>query len=235
MEGHGAMDMSVTEGPFLRRLFSVRGLTAVSHYFWMDLTAIWTDLGLGFLIAGALAAWVPSSFWQQFFLNGHPAIGEIWGPLIGPVIAMLSFVCSVGNVPLAAVLWSGGISFGGAIAFIFADLLILPILDIYRKYYGWRMTAYLAVVSYVAMAGAGLLISLLFQGLHAIPVRHAASVIFTGPQLDYTSALNLVALIVMALLGWRFLRSGGLEMLRVMEMPVSEAAATHDDHQHHHH
>lgn len=235
MEGHGAMDMSVTEGPFLRRLVSARGLTAVSHYFWMDLTAIWTDLGLGFLIAGALAAWVPSSFWQNFFFSGHPLVAEIWGPLVGPVIAMLSFVCSVGNVPLAAVLWSGGISFGGAIAFIFADLLILPILDIYRKYYGWRMAAYLAIVSYVAMAAAGLLISLLFQALHAIPGRRAAGTIFSGPQFDYTSALNLLALLVMALLGWRFLRTGGLAMLRMMEMPVSASEQMSHDHQHHHH
>ncbi|HEY9289253.1 MAG TPA: permease [Candidatus Dormibacteraeota bacterium] len=235
MEGHGAMDMSVTEGPFLRRLFSARGVTAVSHYFWMDLTAIWTDLGLGFLIAGALAAWVPSSFWQSFFLRGHPVIAEIWGPLIGPVIAMLSFVCSVGNVPLAAVLWAGGISFGGAISFIFADLLILPILDIYRRYYGWRMAAYLAIVSYVAMAAAGLLISLLFQALHAIPARRAAGAIFSGPQLDYTSVLNLVALVVMALLGWRFLRTGGLAMLRMMDVPVSGSEPMSHDHQHHHH
>ena len=234
MEGHGAMDMSVTEGPFLQRLLSPRGLTAVSHYFWMDLTAVWTDIGLGFLIAGALAAWVPSSFWQHLFLGGHPVLAEIWGPLIGPVIAMLTFVCSVGNVPLAAVLWSGGISFGGAIAFIFADLLILPILDIYRKYYGWRMAAYLAVVSYLAMATAGLLISLLFQVLHAVPARRAAAVLFSGPQLDYTSALNVVALLVMALLGWRFLRTGGLAMLRMMEMPVTETQAMDHDHHHHH-
>jgi uncharacterized protein len=235
MEGHGAMDMSVTDGPFLGRLLSPRGLTAVSHYFWMDLTAVWTDIGVGFLIAGALAAWVPSSFWQRFFFEGHPVVAEIWGPLVGPLIAMLSFVCSVGNVPLAAVLWSGGISFGGAIAFIFADLLILPILDIYRKYYGWRMAAYLALVSYLAMAGAGLLISLLFQALHAIPARRTAAVIFSGPQLDYTSALNVIAVIVMALLGWRFLRTGGLEMLRMMEMPVSDSETMHHDHQHHRH
>ena len=235
MEGHGAMDMSVTEGPFLRRLFSSRGLTAVSHYFWMDLTAVWTDIGLGFLIAGALAAWVPSSFWQGFFFSGHPVIAEFWGPLVGPVIAMLSFVCSVGNVPLAAVLWSGGISFGGAIAFIFADLLILPILDIYRKYYGWRVAAYLAVVSYLAMAGAGLLISLLFQLLHAVPARRVTAALFSGPQLDYTSALNVLALVVMALLGWRFLRTGGIAMLRMMEMPVSDSDAMPRDHQHHHH
>jgi uncharacterized protein len=86
------------------------------------------------LIAGALAAWVPESFWRAFFLADNPTLNEFWGPLVGPFISMISFVCSVGNVPLAAVLWNGGISFGGVISFIFADLIILPILNIYRKY-----------------------------------------------------------------------------------------------------
>src|SRR5207302_9490605 len=97
--------------------------------FWMDVTSVWIDIGIGLLIAGALAAWVPASFWQSFFLTGHLVLSQVWGPLIGPVISLLSFVCSVGNVPLAAVLWNGGISFGGVIAFVFADLIILPILD----------------------------------------------------------------------------------------------------------
>ena len=101
MQGHAEMDMSITEGPFLKRLFSGRGLTAISHNFWGDVTSVWTDIGLGLLIAGALAAWVPTSFWQSFFLTSHPVLSQVWGPLIGPVISMLSFVCSVGNVPLA--------------------------------------------------------------------------------------------------------------------------------------
>src|SRR6202165_1100976 len=127
MEGHGHMDMSITEGAFLKRLFSPRAFTAISHYFYMDIYSSYFDLGLGFLIAGALAAWVPNSWWQALFLTNNPTLSEFWGPLIGPVISMLSFVCSVGNVPLAVVLWNGGISFGGVISFIFADLIILPI------------------------------------------------------------------------------------------------------------
>ncbi len=236
MEGHGEMDMSITEGPVIRRLLSPQGFTAISHYFWMDVTAVWTDIGLGLLIAGTLAAWVPARFWQGFFLTAHPVLSQIWGPLIGPVISMLSFVCSVGNVPLAAVLWNGGISFGGVIAFIFADLLILPILDIYRKYYGTRMMIYLAVTSYVAMVLAGLLISLLFQVLGIVPAHHPVQALLAGPALNYTSLLNVLFLAVMGLLGWRFLRTGGLEMLRMMEVPPASddpASAQHDHHHQH--
>ena len=216
MEGHSEMDMSITEGPFLRRLFSTRGLTAVSHYFWMDVIEVWTDIGLGLLIAGALATWVPASFWQAFFLTDHPVLSQVWGPLVGPVISLLSFVCSVGNVPLAAVLWNGGISFGGVIAFIFADLIILPILDIYRKYYGGRVAIYLLVVSYAAMALAGFVVGLLFQLLGIVPAHRHVLALIQGPSLNYTAVLNVIFLAVMALLGWRFLRSGGLEMLRMM-------------------
>jgi uncharacterized membrane protein YraQ (UPF0718 family) len=227
MEGHGEMDMSITDGPFLKRLFSSRGLTSISHTFWMDVTSVWTDIGLGLLIAGALAAWVPVSFWQSFFLTSHPVLSQVWGPLIGPVISLLSFVCSVGNVPLAAVLWNGGISFGGVIAFVFADLIILPILDIYRKYYGGRMALYLLLVSYAAMALAGFAIGLLFQGLGVVPAHRPVTALFSAPALNYTSVLNVIFLLVMAVLGWRFLRTGGLEMLRMMEMP------THDPAEHH--
>jgi len=232
MEGHAAMDMAITEGPFLRRLFSGRAFTAISHNFWMDVTSVWTDIGLGLLIAGALAVWVPSSFWQGFFLTNHPVLSEIWGPLIGPVISLLSFVCSVGNVPLAAVLWNGGISFGGVIAFIFADLIIIPILNIYRKYYGRRVALYLLAVSYAAMALAGLLIGLLFKLLGIVPAHRAVIALQTGPMLNYTTVLNVIFLGVMALLGWRFLRTGGLEMLRMMEMPANEHAQ-HDHSPHH--
>jgi uncharacterized membrane protein YraQ (UPF0718 family) len=232
MEGHGEMDMSITEGPFLKRLLSGRGLTAISHNFWGDVTAVWTDIGLGLLIAGTLAAWVPASFWQSFFLTSHPVLSQVWGPLIGPVISLLSFVCSVGNVPLAAVLWNGGISFGGVIAFVFADLIIIPILDIYRKYYGGRMALYLLFVSYAAMALAGFLIGLLFHWIGIVPVHHAVTALVSGPTLNYTTVLNVIFLGVMALLGWRFLRTGGLEMLRMMEMPAE--AHDHQDHSGHH-
>jgi len=146
MEGHAAMDMSIQrDGSFLQRLFSAEGLTSVSHVFVMEWLAILRDLILGLFIAGAIAAWVPETFWQEFFLADHPGWAVAWGPIVGPIVAIFSFVCSIGNVPLAAVLWNGGISFGGVIAFIFADLLIIPILNIYRKYYGARMMLILLV------------------------------------------------------------------------------------------
>src|SRR4051812_26780740 len=156
MEGHAAMDMSVhASGSVWRRVTSSNGYTAVSHIFVMEWAAVLRDIVIGLLIAGAIAAWVPESFWQGFFLVDHPFWAKIWGPLIGPVVAVLSFVCSVGNVPLAAVLWNGGISFGGVVSFIFADLLIIPILIIYRKYYGKKMAVFLALTFYAASVLAG--------------------------------------------------------------------------------
>ncbi|HVH65725.1 MAG TPA: permease, partial [Candidatus Acidoferrum sp.] len=220
MEGHGEMDMSVTEGSFLSRLFSARAFTAISHYFYMDVYSLYIDLGLGFLIAGALAAWVPNSFWQAFFLTNHPTLNEFWSPLVGPIISMLSFVCSVGNVPLAAVLWNGGISFGGVISFIFADLIILPILNIYRKYYGGRMSLYLLGVSYAAMALAGFLIGGAFQLLGLAPAHFHVAVFETRPAWNYTTILDLASLAMIAGLGWRFLTTGGVEMLRDMAHPA---------------
>src|SRR5215469_6171452 len=126
MEGHAEMDMSVAEGSLWQRITSNDGFTATSHYFVMDWAAVWKDIVGGLLIAGALAAWVPSDFWKEFFLVSHPLVARIWGPIVGPLVAVIAFVCSVGNIPLAAVLWNGGISFGGVIAFIFADLIVIP-------------------------------------------------------------------------------------------------------------
>ena len=229
MEGHGAMDMSVTGGPFLRRLFSGRAITAISHYYYMNLASLWTDLLIGFVVSGALAAWVPGWLWAKFFLTGHGAVSDVWGAFVGPLISMIAFVCSIGNVPLAAVLWRGGISFGGAIAFIFADLLILPILNIYRKYYGWRMMVYLAVASYFAMVVAGLVIGVSFDVLHLAPTNRNITVFQDHPQWDYTTFLNIAFLGLSALLGMRFLRTGGPEMLKMMEMSP-EDMAEHQEH-----
>jgi len=148
---------------------------------------------------------------------------------------MLSFVCSVGNVPLAVVLWNGGISFGGVIAFIFGDLVIIPILNIYRKYYGGRMSLYLLGTSYAAMVLAGLLTGAAFQVLGLTPAHHFVTVFQTRPEWNYTTYLDLAFLALAAVLGWRFLRTGGPEMLRMMAASPAHMAAGDHGHQHHHH
>ena len=217
MEGHAAMDMSIKgEGSFWQRLFSPQGFTSVSHVFVMEWLAILRDLVLGLLIAGAIAAWVPEKFWQTFFLAGHPGWSALWGPLVGPIVAIVSFVCSIGNVPLAAVLWNGGISFGGVIAFIYADLVILPILNIYRKYYGTRMMLTLLGTFYAAMVAAGYLIELLFGTTSLIPKQRNATVMQAAISWNYTTWLNIAFLVIAAILIARFITSGGLPMVRMM-------------------
>jgi uncharacterized membrane protein YraQ (UPF0718 family) len=217
MEGHAAMDMSASgEGSFWRRLLSWQGLTSVSHVFVMEWSAILRDLILGLLMAGAIAAWVPESFWQRFFFADHPVLSALWGPIVGPVVAVASFVCSVGNVPLAAVLWNAGISFGGVVAFIFADLLILPILSIYRRYYGTAMMLTLLGTFYAAMVAAGYLVELLFGTANLIPTHRNAMVMHTGTSWNYTAWLNIVFLVIAAALVVRFIATGGMPMLRMM-------------------
>jgi uncharacterized membrane protein YraQ (UPF0718 family) len=235
MEGHAAMDMSVQGGSFLSRLVSGRGFTAVSHLFVMDWASVWVDVAAGFLIAGALAAWVPNAVWKDFFLTGNPTLSKIEGPLVGPLVAVISFVCSVGNVPLAAVLWRGGISFGGVVSFIFADLIVLPVLDIYRKYYGGRVMLYILGSFYVTMAAAGYIVEVVFGVLGLIPTSRAVSVLSEGPSWNYTSVLNIVFLVVAAALIVRFLRTGGPGMLRMMGTPEAEIAGHHHDQGQMHH
>ena len=217
MEGHAEMDMSVTEGSLWQRITSKDGFTATSHYFVMDVLAVWKDIAVGLLIAGALAAWVPAEFWQKFFLVSHPVAAKIWGPIVGPLVAVISFVCSVGNVPLAAVLWNGGISFGGVIAFIYADLLVLPIIDIYRKYYGWKVTWLIAAVFYIAMVIAAVVVEFLFQAAGLIPSHRSARIIETAISFNYTSVLNIIFLVIAALLLVRFFKTDGPKMLAHME------------------
>ena len=228
MEGHAAMDMSLHEGTLWQKISSRRGVTATSHYYWMDWYSLVPDIALGLVISGVLAAFVPTAFWKAFFLTGHPLLARLWGPLIGPLVAVLSFVCSVGNVPLAAVLWNGGISFGGVIAFLFADLLIFPILNIYRKYYGLKVASILAVVFYIAMVGAALVVEGLFGALHLIPVARNAMAMTQAITFNYTSVLNLFFLLLSVLLLVRFLKTGGPAMLREMGGgPPDPTAAPH--------
>lgn len=222
MEGHATMDMSVAKGPIVRRIFSDTGFTAISHAFVMDWAAIWKDIVAGVLIAGALAAWVPKEFWSGFFFTSHPTLAAVWGPLIGPLIAVISFVCSVGNVPLAAVLWNSGISFGGVVAFIFADLIVLPILNIYRKYYGLKMAAFIGLTFYLAIVGAAYVVEIVFGALGLVPSVRNAAVVEASVTLNYTTILNLVFLVIAGVLVIRFLRTGGPKMLTMMDMSAEE-------------
>ena len=227
------MDMSVQgQGSIVQRLRSPAGFTSVAHVFVMEWAAVLRDIVLGLLLAGAVAAWVPDRFWQRLFLTDHPLWSKVWGPLVGPAVSVLSFVCSIGNVPLAAVLWNGGISFGGVVSFIFADLIIIPILVIYRKYYGTRMMLVILGSFYLTMVAAGYLVEIAFGALHLVPRERDATVLQPHISWNYTTVLNVVFLALAALLVWRFFRTGGRPMLSMMN--GSPEDPEHQEHEHHH-
>ncbi len=217
MEGHAGMATMAKQGSWRRRLTSAEGWTAISHYFVMNWSMLWKDIAVGLLISGTLGALVPESFWHAAFFTDHPLIAKLWGPVVGPLIAIASFTCSIGNVPLAAVLWNAGISFGGVVAFIFGDLIILPIMNIYRKYYGLGMSLFLFVTFYLAMVLAALAVEALFGAFDWVPVERNADVGRAAFSLNYTTVLNVIAL---ALAGWlyaRYRRTGGPAMMHAME------------------
>ena len=217
MEGHAAMDMTIqAQGGIWQRLISKEALTSISHIFVMEWAAVIRDIVAGLLIAGAVAAWVPDSFWRAFFAVHHPLVAKLWGPLVGPVVSMLSFVCSIGNVPLAAVLWNGGISFGGVVSFIFADLIIVPILVIYRKYYGTRMMLFVLGSFYLTMVLAGYVVELIFGGLGLVPTVRKAKVEEIAVHWNYTTVLDMAALLMACGMVYLFVDSGALPMLRKM-------------------
>ena len=169
MEGHAQMSLDEQGGGWRDRLLSAEGWIAVSHGFVMNWTMLWRDILVGVCVAGALEVWVPRGVWHTLFLTGHPVPAAIVGAFLGPFIAMASFTCSVGNIPFAAILWRSGLSFGGVIAFIFGDLLIPPILNIYRKYYGGKMAATMLATFYLVMVATALLVEALFAALHVTP------------------------------------------------------------------
>jgi uncharacterized protein len=200
--GHDHGDMAEASGDLWQKLARAETWVQVAHGFVMDWSMLWKDLALGFLIAGALAAFVPDGVWQALFVKGaSPWVQVPANALLGPVVAMLSFVCSIGNVPMAAVLWGSGVSFGGVLAFLFADLIVLPLLDVYRRYYGWKMAAYIGGVFYASMVLSALVMDLAFNALGWIP-RHHANVMaaMVHVSVNYTFWLNLVfGLIALAL------------------------------------
>lgn len=192
--GHDHGDMAEEAGTVWQKLARRQTWIQVSHSFVMDWSMLWKDLALGFLIAGALSAFVPDGLWQALFVKGASAWVQVpANALLGPIVAMLSFVCSIGNVPMAAVLWGSGVSFGGVLAFLFADLIVLPLLDVYRRYYGWKMAAYIGAVFYATMVIAALIMDLAFNLLGWIPRSHpnvqAEMVHFS---INYTFFLNIL-------------------------------------------
>jgi uncharacterized protein len=229
MEGHAQMAMAARQGSWRERLAARESWVAVSHGFVMNWAMLWKDILVGVLVAGALSVWVPKEFWQGLFLTHHPAVvTAVWGAVIGPLIAAASFTCSVGNIPFASVLWSGGISFGGVIAFIFGDLIIPPILNIYRKYYTGRVAVYLAITFYVAMVLAALIIEGLSAALDLVP-RGARSG-FSEEMIgwNYTAVLNLIFALAAVVLGVVFVRTGGPAMMRHMSHTGHHAHGAHD-------
>ena len=171
--GHEHAGMPVEGNTLWAKLRNPELPVRVAQTFVMDVSMLWKDLALGFLIAGFLGAFVPDGWWAELFLKGaSPWVQAPANALLGPLVAALTFVCSIGNVPLAAILWGSGISFGGVLAFLYADLIVLPLLDVYRRYYGWRMAAYIAAVFYATMVLAGLLMDLAFSALGLVPANN---------------------------------------------------------------
>jgi uncharacterized protein len=207
------------------RLTSASSWSDVAHNFRGDWQMLYREILTGFLLAG-LVAQLGDGFFNGLFLQGAPdPIPVLWGALVGPVIAVLSFVCSVGNVPLAAVLWSGGISFAGVMAFIFADLIVLPILAIYRKYYGLAFALRITALMFVTMVAAALVIDVAFSGAGLIPAgaRPTRNAVFGSIQVDYKLALNVLGVVVFATLFLLTARRGAIDP--VCGMTVDRAKA----------
>jgi len=200
--GHDHGDLTVEGRTFWDKLRNPQARILIAQNFVMDWSMLWKDLIGGFLIAGALAVFVPNGLWRALFLHGAPAVVQVpANAVVGPLIAVISFVCSIGNVPLAAILWGAGISFGGVLSFLYADLIVLPLLDVYRRYYGWRMAAYIGGIFFVTMVAAGIVMDLVFTALHQVPRpnTHILSQVMTF-SVDYTFWLNLIALAIVAYL-----------------------------------
>jgi uncharacterized membrane protein YraQ (UPF0718 family) len=191
------------------RLFSTESWTEVADNFRGDWQMLWKEIGVGFLLAGFIGL-LGNDFFNSLFVSGAPGwLNALENVIVGPLIAVLSFVCSIGNIPLAAVLWSGGISFAGVMAFIFADLIVLPIVAIYRKYYGWPFTIRIVALMLLTMILAALAVDGLFSAAGLVPTtRPSREDIFGSVELDYKLVLNVFGLAVFAALFWLSGRGG---------------------------
>ena len=169
-----------------------------------DLTMLRRELVIGYVVAGLLTVLVPVHVWNSVFVHGHGTWTSLENVIVGPFVAVVSFVCSIGNVPLAAALWKGGISFGGVVSFVFADLITFPLLLVYRKYYGTRLTLRLVVLLWLTMSAAGLIVEGIFSGAGLVPHHGAAQIAPTSFHWNYTTYLNIVFLVVLAGILWAY-------------------------------
>ena len=215
---------AASELPWRQRIRSASAWSDVAHNFRGDWQMLWKEIGIGFLLAG-FAALIPTRVFNAAFVQDAPApLRLIENAVLGPLIAVFSFVCSVGNIPLAAVLWSGGLSFGGVIAFVFADLIVLPIVAIYRKYYGGAFAARIVALMFVTMVGAALAIDGVFSAAGLVPSAHRErSDVFQSVGLDYKLVLNLLGLLVFGALFALTARRGAADP--VCGMTVDRAKA----------
>lgn len=190
---HASEEAVLPGKTFWEKIKNPEAILRVAQHFVGEWSMLWKDLLLGFLIAGILGTVVPASVWKTLFVQGAPSIVQVpLNALLGPLVAVVSFVCSIGNVPMAAILWASGVSFGGVLSFLYADLIVLPLLDVYRRYYGWKTAAYIAIIFYVTMAFSGILMEVLFSATGLTPVsnlhtRHE----ITHFGFNYTFWLNL--------------------------------------------
>jgi hypothetical protein len=230
-QGRDGSDGEPSRGSVGQRVRTRAGWSDAAGYTISDLTMLRKELVIGFVVAGFATVLVPIGVWQSLFITGHGAWSSLENVLLGPLLAILAFVCSIGNVPLAAALWAGGISFGGVIAFIFADLITLPLLFIYRRYYGTRLTVRLLMVFWAIMSVAGLAVEYLFAVLRLVPAHRPGLVAAEGISWNYTTWLNIVALVVFAGLYWlhrnrdRFGGGIGYATDPVCGMQVEQASA----------
>ena len=190
--------------PLRKKLASRAAWSDSAGYTIADLTMLRREMAIGYVVAGFLAVLVPTSVWNAVFIHGHGVWTTVENAIVGPVIAFLSFVCSIGNVPLAAALWKGGISFGGVVSFIFADLIAAPLVLIYRRYYGGRMTLRLVGLFWALMAAAGLAVEAIFSAAGLVPTHRPTEIVATSFRWNYTSVLNVVFLLVFAFLYWLY-------------------------------
>jgi uncharacterized membrane protein YraQ (UPF0718 family)/YHS domain-containing protein len=198
---HAAMSAEADSGTSWRlRIRSRAGWSDAAGFTISDITMLREELVIGFVVAGFAAMAVPVRFWQALFLTGHGFWSALENVVVGPVLAFISFVCSIGNVPLAAALWKGGISFGGVIAFVFADLLALPLVLIYRKFFGTRLAIKLSLVFWAVMSLAGLITEGVFQLVGLIPSTLQGDIATVHVGLNYTTVLNALALVGFAYL-----------------------------------